>query len=210
MPSLPEEGDGRRPISANRWPTSASLVPALLPPGTSDSASSERCLRHPREPKGAEITLLRPIWLRFPKGAKQVATTSALPRRGSSAFPRDEPTTNPTVDSSWLPPPGPAAARAFGFASRVPSEEAGSAELTCRSAARSWEKPQAVARNSASSDSAVRSIRSAAEFLRRETLRYLAQTAALAGVLIRMMLPMRIQQTTREGAVAVVPHPTAL
>ncbi len=34
---------------------------------------------------------------------EQVATTSALPRRGSLVFPDDAPTTNQTADSSWLP-----------------------------------------------------------------------------------------------------------
>ena len=36
------------------------------------------------------------------------------------------------------------------------------------------------------------------------------QASVLAGVLIKMMLTMRIQHRTRHGAVAVVPHPTAL
>jgi hypothetical protein len=36
------------------------------------------------------------------------------------------------------------------------------------------------------------------------------QASALPGVLIKMMLTMRIQHRTRHGAVAVVPHPTAL
>jgi hypothetical protein len=36
------------------------------------------------------------------------------------------------------------------------------------------------------------------------------QASCLAGVLIKMMLTMRIQHRTRHGAVAVVPHPTAL
>src|SRR5579871_1852928 len=36
------------------------------------------------------------------------------------------------------------------------------------------------------------------------------QTSGLAGVLIKMMLTMMIQHRTRHGAVAVVPHPTAL
>jgi hypothetical protein len=36
------------------------------------------------------------------------------------------------------------------------------------------------------------------------------QASGLAGVLIKMMLTMRIQHRTRHGAVAVVPHPTAL
>ena len=36
------------------------------------------------------------------------------------------------------------------------------------------------------------------------------QASGPAGVLIKMMLTMRIQHRTRHGAVAVVPHPTAL